>query len=96
MNKYKTQDGIFFVEIQQASQEKINSYYTTNNELKTSGNSDNNPRIFKKAIIKHTFCEEKYPIDSVWMMGEVPGMKINFYGEKLILIQEKDLYAKIT
>jgi hypothetical protein len=30
------------------------------------------------------------------MMGESPGIKINFFGEKITAIQEKDLYARIS
>lgn len=63
--------------------------------MKSSSSSADSPRIFKKAIIRNTFDEEKYPVDSVWMMGESPGMKINFFGEKIIEIQEKDLHARI-
>lgn len=95
MSKYKTREGILFVEIVKPTSEQVNSYYSNTGEFKTSGNSDDNPRVFKKAIIKHTFCEDKFPLDSEWIMGEVPGMKINFFGEKLILLQEKDLYARI-
>ncbi|MFT6125889.1 MAG: hypothetical protein ACJAVA_000331 [Flavobacteriaceae bacterium] len=96
MNRYKTQEGLFFVEIVKPTKDQIESYYSNNNEFKSTGSSEDNPRVFKKAIIKNTFCVEKYPVDSEWMMGEVPGMKINFFGEKLIMIQEKDVYARIS
>lgn len=94
-NKYKTVDGWFFVEIEKPTQAQLDSYYKTTGEVRSSTKSAGSPVEFKKAIIKHTCDESKYPIDSVWMMGEVPGIKINFFGEKITAIQEKDLYARI-
>lgn len=95
MNKYKTEEGIFFVDIEEASESQIKNYYSNSGEMKSSSTSASTPRVFKKATILHTFDEEKYPIDSVWIMGESPGMKINFFGEKIMLIKQKDLYARI-
>jgi len=94
MNKYKMQEGRFLVEIEKPTKEQVESYWLANNEFK-SMDASNDPKVFKKATIKHTFSEEKYPIDSVWMMGESPGIIINFFGEKLTMIQEKDLHAQI-
>lgn len=93
-NKYKTVEGWFFVEIEKPTQPQLDSYYKVNGEVRSS-NSAGTPVEFKKAIIKHTCDEARFPIDSVWMMGEAPGIKINFFGEKITAIQEKDLYARI-
>lgn len=87
MSKYTTVEGVFFVKIEKAPKtEDIQSSSNTASALKT----------FKKAIIKHTFDEEKFPIDSEWIMGEAPGMNIIFFGEEITVIQEKDLYARIN
>ena len=96
LNKYTTEDSLFFVDIIEPSTEEVNNYYSNTGEIKSSGSSKNNPKIFKKAIIKFTCDAYNYPIDSEWIMGESPGTTINFFGEKLILIQQKDLYARIN
>lgn len=94
--KYTPTEGLFYVDIEHPSQEEINGFYIKTSELKLSGTSNNAPRIFKKAIIKHTCDQKHYPVGSVWMMGEVPGMVVNFFGEKIIIVQQKDLYARIN
>ena len=91
MNNYKPKEGVLFVDIIEPKKKE-----TDNGHFKSTGNSDNNPRIFKKAIIKATFSEEKYPVDSAWMMGESPGIKVDFFGEYIIIVQEKDLYAQVS
>jgi len=90
----QTKEGWFSVEIETPSADVLDRYYS-NGDLKVPSSSKESPRVFKKAKIKHTFDEVKFPTGSVWMMGESPGMKINFFGEKLIMIQEKDLYARL-
>lgn len=95
MSNYKTVNSWFFVDIEKPSQTQIDSYYSNTGEIKSSGSSAGAPVIFKRATIKHTFDEEQFPVGSVWMMGESPGITINFFGEKLTAIQEKDLYARI-
>lgn len=92
---FKTVEGIFFVDIEKPTEKQIGSYYANTGEIKSSSSNANTPRIFKKATILNTFDEKKYPVGSVWMMGESPGMKINFFGNKVMAIQEKDLYARI-
>lgn len=89
-----TVEGLLFVDIQAPTQEEIDSYYSSAGEIKSTSDK-NAPRIFKKATILHTWDEEKFPKESVWMMGESPGMTINFFGKKFTAIQEKDLYARI-
>lgn len=93
-NIKSTVDGLFFVDIEAPSQEAIDSYYDSSGDIKSSSDK-NGPRVFKKATILHTWNEKKFPIGSVWMMGESPGMTINFFGKKFTAIQEKDLYARI-
>lgn len=95
LSKYTTVDSMFFVEIVKPTPEQVKSFYAKNTGEIKSSDSANAPKEFKKAIIKHTCNEEKYPIDSVWMMGESPGIKINFFGDLITAIQEKDLYARI-
>lgn len=87
MSKYTTVEGKLFVDIEEAP--KVGGI--------TSSNSSVTGVVkFKKAIIKHTFDEEKYPIDSQWIMGEAPGMKGTFFGEELVVIEERNLYARIN
>lgn len=94
-NKYTPIEGWFFVDIEKASQAQLDSYYSNTGEIKSSGSSAGAPVEFKKATINFTCNEEEYPVGSVWMMGQSPGITINFFGEKLVAIQEKDLYARI-
>ena len=96
MNSYKTQDGKLFVRITKPTSDEISRYYKTSGEFKTTGNSEDNPRVCKKATIEHTFCDEQYPVGSEWIMGESPGMKINFFGEKIVMIQDRDIHARIN
>ena len=95
MSNYKMEEGKLSVEIIKPSQKEIKSYYTNTGEIETSSQSESSPRVFKKAIILSTFDSINYPVNSSWIMGESPGMKVNFFGEKLVLIQQKDLYARI-
>lgn len=96
MSKYTTAEGIFYVSIEEPTKKQVKSYYDKTGEIESSGTNSNAPKTFKKATILHTFDEKKYPINSLWMMGESPGLIINFFGDKLIMIQEKDLYARIN
>lgn len=96
MNKYTTEEGRFFVDIEKASQEELDKYYSSTGEIKPSSSSKSSLREFKKAIIKSTFDEINYPVGSIWIMGESPGIGINFFGEKITVIQQKDLYARIN
>lgn len=96
MNLNKTLKPFFSVEITKPTTEEINLYYENTGDIKISSSSQNSPREFKKAKILSTYNEKKYPVGSVWMMGESPGLKINFFGDKIIMIQKKDLYARIS
>lgn len=86
-------EGWLKVEIESPTKEVVESYYEINKKLKIKG--DNPPRVFKKAKILGTFDSLKYPVNSVWMMGESEGIEINFFGESIRLIQEKDIYERI-
>ena len=96
MNFKNTAKPFLFVEITKPTQEELDLYYKDSSEIKFTGSSQNAPREFKKATVVSTYNNKKYPIDSVWMMGESPGMKINFFGDKITMIQKKDLYARIN
>ena len=95
MSKYKTEEPWLYIDIIKPTEEETDSYYSRNNEMKTSSTAQGSPSAFKIAKIVHTFDEAKYPIGSTFMMGEVPGTKINFFGEKIIMIQKSNLYARI-
>ena len=93
---YKTEEPNLFVDIISPTQEDINGYYKDNGEIRSSSAaSSSKPREFKRAIIKSTFDEERYPVGTEWIMGESPGITANFFGEKVIIIKTKDLYARI-
>ena len=96
MSKYKTVEGIFYVDIVSPSNEEKESYFTKNGEIKSSSNTASTPRAMQKATILHTCNETTFPIGSTWMIGETPGLTINFFGEKLTMIQLKDIYARIN
>lgn len=91
-----TKGSWLFVTIEAPSKEVVNEYYETTGEMPSKSGSANSPREFKKATIEHTFNQLEYPKGSVWMMGESPGMKINYFGQKIIAIQEKDIYARVS
>ena len=93
MNKKTPKLGWFIVDIIEPTKEQLSNY---KEEITKSSSSKDKPRIFKKAIIQQTSNQTEFPKDSVWMMGETPGMLINFFGEKVIMVQEKDLYARIN
>lgn len=95
LNKYTPIEGWFFVDIERPSQAQLDSYYSNTGEIKSSGSSAGAPVPFKKATINSTYDENRFPIGSTWMMGQSPGIVINFFGEKIIAIQEKDLYARL-
>lgn len=95
MSEFVTEEGWFFVDIIEPTKEQVKEYYKNTGEIESSSTNDK-PRIFKKAVIRATFDEEKYPIGSEWMIGETLGMKINYMGNKIMLIKQKDLYARIA
>lgn len=95
-NLISTLKPFLFVEIIKPTQEELSLYYKNTGDIKISNTSQNAPREFKKAVIVSTYNDTKYPKGSVWIMGESPGMKINFFGSKIIIIQKKDLYARIS
>ena len=90
LNNLKSQQPWLYVSIIEPTNQEKESYYDSENELRSS----DTPRIFKKATILHTFDDDKYPKGSEWMMGESPGMKVNYFGKKYTIIQEKDLYKR--
>lgn len=90
-NRKQMEEGLFLVDFIEPTKEQIESYYVKNKEMK----SGNGPKTYKKAVILHTSDETKYPVGSTWMIGETPGNIINFFGEKFIEIQTRDLHARI-
>lgn len=94
-NFNKTIEPFLSVEITKPTQKELDAYYKNTGEIKISNSSQNSPREFKKARVISTYNKKKYPIGSVWMMGESPGMKINFFGDQVVMIQDKDLYAQV-
>ena len=92
MSKFVPENPWLFVEITKPSSEEIKKY--SEGTIKSSANTEAD-RFFKKAKIVATYSERKYPIDSIWMMGESDGMKINYFGTKITMVQRKDLYARI-
>lgn len=95
LNNFNTKEPWLYVEITWPTKEQVDNYYKNTGEMKVSDTSPDAPRIFKRAKILHTFNEKNYPINSEWMIGEVTGMKINYFGVQYIAIQEKDLYARL-
>ncbi len=93
MTKYTPEEGLLFIKVISPTEKEKSSYHK--GKIKISGTSQNSAREFNKAIIKHTYDENKYPVDSVWMMGEAPPMEVNFFGEHIEIIQVKNLYARI-
>ena len=93
MTKYKTDGNWLFVEITENTQEEINQYYKNSGEFKSTGNSK--PREFKTALILSTFDDEKYPVGTRWIMGESPGIKVSYRGDKITMITKSDIYARI-
>lgn len=89
----KTEEPWLFVEIEKLDQLEVDSYYEKNKEFKNTGATA--PYIFRVAVIKNTFDEEKYPVGSKWMIGDAPAMKVNFLGEKITMIKQLNLYGKI-
>lgn len=90
-----TTDTWLFVEIEKPSQEQIDSYYKNTGELKSTTETAESPRIYKIATIKNTFDNVQYPVGSVWMMGDTPGIKVNFFGQQILKIQDRNLYARL-
>lgn len=83
------------VEIIEPTKKDMDSYYEKTGDLKLVSSNQKSVVVFKKAIIKETFDEARFPVDSEWMMGESPGIKGAFFGEPVHLIQEKDLFKRI-
>jgi hypothetical protein len=96
MSKYKTEEPWLYVDIIKPTTEEVESYYEKNDEMKTSGSAQGAISVFKKVKIIHTFDSKKYPIGSIWMMGEAPGIRVNYFGEKITMIQKINLYARIN
>ena len=92
MNSKTPKAGWFIVDIIEPTKDQLSNY---KEEITKSSSSKDKPRVFKKAIIQETSDEKEFPKNSIWMMGETPGLLINFFGEKVIMVQEKDLYARI-
>ena len=92
MNKYTPTEGKFFVTITESTPKEQNKFYTETGEMKSAGSGI---RVFKRAEILYTSDEKTFPVGSFWMIGETPGLIINYFGEKIVEIQEKDIHARI-
>lgn len=92
----KTEEGILFVELTKPTPKHLDQYYKNTGKIKVSENSSSSPRQYQKAKILFTFDEEKYPVGSVWVVGETPGITISFFGEELTEIRQMDLRARIS
>jgi len=91
MSKFKTREPMLSVIITVPEViEKEN-----NSEIKVSKTSVESSRVFKTAKIVNTFDEELYPVDSEWIMGESPGMKVEYAGIERTYIKDIDLYERI-
>lgn len=88
-NKLIVEEPWLYVDITSPTKEQ-----TESGEI-GSKNSSNAPRIFQKAKILHTFDNDKYPVDSEWMIGDTPPMIVNYFGTTYQLIQRKNLYARL-
>lgn len=53
-------------------------------------------RIFKRATVLHTFSELEYPIGSSHIMGEEEPIKIDYFGQKLLMTKSSNLYGEDT
>lgn len=58
----------------------------------TTPNKDEH--VFKKATILEA-NDSGYPKGSQWIVGNIDGMKIDFFGDKITFITKRDLYARL-
>lgn len=91
MTSKMTQDPWLVVEIQSPSKEEVEAYYSGSNVYETKDNKDA-ARVFKKATILKTFDENTYPIGAEVIVGEKPGMKVNFFGQGRTYINKNEIY----
>lgn len=49
----------------------------------------------RKATIRQTYDQDKYPIGSVWVISDVPTKKILYKGEVLEFIQSTQLHLQL-
>ena len=96
MRSFKLTEGRLFVDIKRPAKKEAKKLYLENTgDLPVAENDQRAPRLFQEAKILHTSDETMYPVGSRWMIGETPGIVINFFGEKYIEIRESDLHAQI-
>lgn len=94
-NNHIPVEGLLYVDIIKPTEKEIQSYYKSTGEIKSSSSSVTSARVCQKAIIKNTFDQKKYPVGSTWMVGDTPPNKLNFFGEQILTIEERNLYARI-
>lgn len=94
LSKFITVEPKLFVEIVAPTKEQIDAYHKKTGELPSTG--EQAPRIFKKATILSTYNEETIPVGSEWIIGTTEGIKVNYFGNKITVIQASDLYSRIS
>ena len=92
MSKYKTQAPWLFVEITEPTEQQISEFY---GGIIPDSKSKNYIRAFKTAEIKSSYDESLYKTGTKWMMGDNPELTVNYLGEKIKMIQDRHLYARI-
>ncbi len=93
-NKFKMEEPYLKVAITQSTKEHLDKYNEGNLRSSSSANSSG-PRSFQKALVLNSFDLEKYPKDSEWMIGDAPGQEVNFFGERITIITDLNLYERI-
>ena len=96
MSKYpisKTKEPFLFVKVTKPTEKQLLEYY--GGGLIPSETSENYGKPFQVAEILVTYDTEKYKVGEKWMIGDAPSMKVNFFGEKVEIIQDRNTYGKI-
>lgn len=91
MSTKLTQDPWLEVKIYTPSKEEIDSYYKGSNVYENPESKDA-ARVFKKAKILKTFDGFSYPVGCKVIVGEKPGMKVNFFGQEKVYINKNEIY----
>ncbi len=89
MTNFNTLEPWLHIELEKPTKEQEDSFY----EGKIRGSKQ--ASVFRKAIITKTFSEAKFPLNSVWMIGDSDPMEVNFFGERILLVQEMQLYDRV-
>ena len=87
MSRFETQEPWLIVKIEHPEKKD-----RTTISLPTSAQSGK--RVFKRATIVHTFDERLYPKNSSHIMGEEEPLKIDYFGEELLMTKSTNLYGR--